>query len=122
MLLQEYEAERDQLVSERSTLMNLLKNVQSDISMIDDLMQATKTEKQAMIQQVNSLCEKQYFPLKEAVDSMRTSKGLSRLASLQELEEKTTALYLQKRLHDWNEPEVSSAAKRSRNKRKSLTE
>jgi len=103
--------------------LNYLKTVQADITTLDKLIEKSSLRKERMLKSVDTICNDEYFPLKESLDAIRASRGLGRLPSLQELDEKDTHDYLQMRLQNWKKDESTEerkVVKKSRTKRKSI--
>jgi len=122
-LLQDYQNEKESLLSERDVYLNYLKTVQADITTLDKLIEKSSLRKERMLKSVDTICNDEYFPLKESLDAIRASRGLGRLPSLQELDEKDTHDYLQMRLQNWKKDESTEerkVVKKSRTKRKSI--
>jgi len=88
-----------------------LQSIQEDITAVEDLIKTSKKERESMMAAIKKIQTTQYEPLKESLDAERMEKGLSRLPSLQEENEKQMAEYLAKRQQNWKSQTSSTSRK-----------
>ncbi|KAF2073161.1 hypothetical protein CYY_005514 [Polysphondylium violaceum] len=97
-MIDELHMERSQLIQEFKKYELLMKEIQIDLSRVDNVLAVSKKEKEKIQADLQQLQDMQLYPLKDSIDSQRKSIGLPTLPSIQEEKDRLNAEYLRDRL------------------------
>ncbi|RUP25414.1 hypothetical protein BC936DRAFT_138836 [Jimgerdemannia flammicorona] len=102
-LLDDVISEKQQLLREKRTVVEMLQGIQRDIEAATAAELALTKERDDLQDTLIKLRNDEYEPLKTEVDSLRLNKGLKRLPNLQEELDTQMAKYLEDRRERWRD-------------------